>query len=106
MSSESLWRILLVEDNPADVHLWRLALKESGLNFELSVLLDGAEGLTFVRRQGKYSSAPRPDIAILDHMLPGNDGIEILAAIRSSQHLRSIPVVLITSFASPQCWAK
>src|SRR5581483_9006748 len=64
------WRILLVEDNLADICLFRLALNEAGLQFDLTALHDGAEALAFVRREGKYFEAPRPDLVVLDLRLP------------------------------------
>jgi chemotaxis family two-component system response regulator Rcp1 len=93
------WRILLVEDSPGDVLLMRMALKEAKLDAELTVLNDGAEALAFVRREGKYASAPKPDLIVLDKMLPKAGGAEILADIRSSEHFRNVSVVLMTSVA-------
>ena len=95
------WQILLVEDNLADICLMRLALNEAGLKFELTALHDGREALGFVKRQGRYVDASRPDLVVLDLMLPMYSGAEILAAMRSSSHLRDVPAVIMTSVAAP-----
>ncbi len=104
MSSETVtqrFRILLVEDNPGDVYLFEQALKSAGLDFELTVIEDGAEALAFARRQGKYAEAAVPDLAVLDANLPKNEGVEVLQAIRQSEHLSSIPVAIMSSSVTP-----
>ena len=73
-------RILLVEDNTADVYLFRKAFTHAGLNFELTVVEDGGRGMAFVRGEGEYAGSPVPDLAVIDLSLPKNDGIEILEA--------------------------
>ena len=70
--------ILLVEDNPGDVRLTKEALKEGKVYSNLHTCKDGVEAMEFLRRQGKYSSAPRPDIILLDLNLPRKDGREVL----------------------------
>lgn len=99
-------RILLVEDNLADICLLRLALKDAGLDFELTVLHDGAEALAFVKREGKYVDASRPDLVVLDFKIPKSSGSEVLAAIRSSEDMQNVPAVVMTSLASPHDLAK
>ena len=91
------WRILVVEDNLGDICLLRLALKEAGLNCELTVLHDGEEGLNFVRREGKYAGVCRPDMAVIDQVLPKFTGVDVLDAIRRSDDLARIPVAILTS---------
>ena len=71
-------RILLVEDNPGDVELLRLALKTAGFECDLTVLDDGGEAIAMVKGQGKYADVAPPDLAILDLNVPKNDGIEII----------------------------
>jgi CheY-like chemotaxis protein len=100
MDSE-LFHILLVEDNAADVYLFRKALETAEVNFELTVISDGAEALTFVGREGKYSEHPVPDLAVLDLNLPRKGGDEILAAIRANRHFANVPVVIASSSSSP-----
>jgi chemotaxis family two-component system response regulator Rcp1 len=93
---------LLVEDNPGDVRLTREALRESKLRNNLSVVGDGIEALAFLRQEGRYADAPRPDIILLDLNLPRKDGREVLAEIKEDPRLRLIPVVIITSSEAEQ----
>ncbi|CAB1369476.1 response regulator [Denitratisoma oestradiolicum] len=93
---------LLVEDNPGDVRLTQEALRECKLRNNLSVVGDGVEALAFLRRQGKYASAPRPDVILLDLNLPKKGGREVLAEIKADSSLRRIPVVIITSSEAEQ----
>lgn len=90
-------RILLVEDNPGDVRLTREALRDAKMVNELHVASDGVEALAFLRREPPYTTAPRPDLILLDLNLPRVDGREVLSAIKSSPELRTIPVVVLTS---------
>lgn len=89
--------ILLVEDNPADVRLTQVALKEAEIESRLSVVGDGVAALDYLRRRGKYTDAPRPDIILLDLNLPRKDGREVLAEIKEDRDLRVIPVVVLTT---------
>jgi chemotaxis family two-component system response regulator Rcp1 len=89
--------ILLVEDNPGDVRLTVEALKEGKVHNRLSVVQDGVEALAFLRREGKYADAPRPDVILLDLNLPKKDGREVLAEIKADDRLRRIPVVVLTT---------
>ena len=89
--------ILLVEDNPGDVRLTREALKESKIRNNLSIVRDGVEAMAFLRHEGDYARAPRPDIILLDLNLPRKDGREVLAEIKEDDHLRRIPVVILTT---------
>jgi CheY-like chemotaxis protein len=89
--------ILIVEDNPGDVRLTMEALKDSKVRNNLSVVGDGEEGLAFLRREGKYAHAPRPDLILLDLNLPKKDGREVLAEIKADEQLRRIPVVILTT---------
>lgn len=88
--------ILLVEDNPADVRLTREALREGKVRNNLHVMQDGQEALDFLFQKGRYTQAPRPDIVLLDLNLPKKDGREVLAEIKSSPRLRTIPVTILT----------
>ncbi len=88
--------VLLVEDNPADVRLTQETLKEEKLNNKLSVVKDGVEALAFLRREGQYADAARPDLILLDLNLPRKDGREVLAEIKNDPALRTIPVVVLT----------
>src|SRR5712691_311018 len=73
-SNDHILRILLVEDNPGDVRLTQEALKDLGHVNHLSVARDGEEALSFLRREGRHSSPPRPDLIMLDLNLPKKDG--------------------------------
>jgi CheY-like chemotaxis protein len=89
--------ILLVEDNPGDVRLTKEALKEGKVYSNLHTVKDGVEAMEFLRRQGKYSGVPRPDIILLDLNLPRKDGREVLEEIKSDASLKRIPVVVLTT---------
>jgi chemotaxis family two-component system response regulator Rcp1 len=89
--------ILLVEDNPGDVRLTKEALKEGKVYSNLHTVKDGVEAMEFLRRQGKYKDAPRPDIILLDLNLPRKDGREVLEEIKSDELLKRIPVVVLTT---------
>jgi CheY-like chemotaxis protein len=88
--------ILLVEDNLADVRLTQETLKEEKLNNNLNVVNDGVEALAFLRREGQYINAVRPDLILLDLNLPRKDGREVLAEIKNDPDLKTIPVVVLT----------
>ncbi len=88
--------ILLVEDNLADIRLTQEALKEEKLHNNLSVVNDGVEALAFLRREGKYANAVRPDLILLDLNLPRKDGREVLKEIKNDPDLKAIPVVVLT----------
>lgn len=93
----SIVEILLVEDNPGDVRLTQEAFKETKLKNSLSVVRDGVEALSYLRREGEYADAIRPDIILLDLNLPRMDGRELLAIIKEDKDLRRIPVVVLTT---------
>ena len=101
MITSNISNIFMVEDNPADVYLFRQALHKAGVNFEMSVIDDGAEALSFVRNYKRSAENRRPDIAVLDLNLPSNGGIEILAAIRRNHDLADLRVVIVSSSYSP-----
>jgi len=89
--------ILLVEDNPADVRLTVETLKQEKIYGNIHVVSDGEEALAFLRKQGKFSKAVRPDLILLDLNLPKIDGREVLKEVKSDDALKSIPVVVLTS---------
>src|ERR1051326_2348227 len=89
--------ILLVEDNPGDARLTTEALKEAKVRNKLNHIDDGEEALAFLRGQGKYAGAHRPDLILLDLNLPRKDGREVLAEIKSDLRLKRIPVVILTT---------
>lgn len=91
--------ILLVEDNLNDLELTLVALERSQLANEVIVLRDGAEALDYLFRRGAYADRVdgNPAVLLLDLKLPKVDGLQVLDAIRQSDDLRSIPVVMLTS---------
>jgi CheY-like chemotaxis protein len=89
--------ILLVEDNPADVRLTLETMKEVKVANRINVVTDGEQATAFLQRTGEYSTAPKPDLVILDLNLPRKDGREVLADIKGDPNLRRIPVVILTT---------
>lgn len=105
MSLEAIGRaaeFLLVEDNPGDIRLTREALRESKIKNNLNVMSDGEAAMAFLRREGPYADAPRPDVILLDLNLPKKNGLEVLEEIKADPGLRRIPVVIITSSEAEQ----
>jgi two-component system, chemotaxis family, response regulator Rcp1 len=92
--------VLLVEDSAGDVRLTREAFNDARVHIKLHVASDGAEAMAFLGREGKHSEAPRPDLILLDLNLPKKDGREVLAELKESPALKSIPVVILTTSAS------
>jgi two-component system, chemotaxis family, response regulator Rcp1 len=102
MSTNREVEILLVDDNIGDVVLMKEALKESNFNNRVSTVSDGVQAMEFLRRKGKFASAPRPDLVLLDINMPRKNGCEVLAEIRDDKELKLIPVVMLTSSESPE----
>ena len=88
--------ILLVEDSLMFARIAIGALQKGQVQHRLTWLSDGSEALQFLLREGKYAVAPRPDLLLLDLKLPGIDGRELLARVRSDSELKSLPVVVMT----------
>ena len=89
--------VLLVEDDPGDVLMTREAFEENKVANRLAVVSDGESAMTYLRKEGRYADAPTPDLVLLDLNLPRMDGREVLAAMKSDDNLRSIPVVVLTT---------
>ncbi|WP_066376180.1 MULTISPECIES: response regulator [unclassified Anabaena] len=89
--------VLLVEDNPGDAELTRIALEDSQISVNLNVVEDGVEAIAYLRKQGQYAQVPQPDIVLLDLNLPKKDGREVLAEIKTDDNLKRIPVVVLTT---------
>ena len=94
---ESTLRILLVEDNPADVRLTREALAAVSITNPVDVVMDGEAALDFLRRDPPHEGAPRPSLILLDLNLPRKDGREVLATVKADPGLLDIPVVVLTT---------
>jgi chemotaxis family two-component system response regulator Rcp1 len=89
--------VLLVEDSLGDVRLTREAFREANKSIRLNVVFDGVEAMDFLRREGAYTHAPRPDLILLDLNLPKMDGREVLALIKADNDLKVIPTVILTT---------
>ena len=99
-------RILVVDDNTADVNLLRLALDQQGEKYELEVLETGEEALRFVREHRDGLQRPYPCVILLDLHLPKYDGLAILQAIKQAPVLAHIHVLVLSGMASPAERAK
>lgn len=104
MNTEETWpiEILLVEDSPSDTELTVEALRDFKVRNHVSIVEDGVQAMQFLRRQGPYAEAPRPDLIMLDLNLPRKDGREVLAEIKGDDHLKAIPVVVLTTSPADQ----
>jgi CheY-like chemotaxis protein len=89
--------VLLVEDSPDDADLMVAALNEGDLKLHVTVVEDGEEAMSYLRRQGAYTASPRPDLVLLDLHLPRKNGYEVLDEVKNDDELRRIPVVILTS---------
>lgn len=94
--------ILLVEDNPGDADLAREALEMSKMKNNLHVVEDGVEAMAFLKKEGIYSDAVRPDLVLLDLNLPKKDGRQVLTEIKSDDRFKAIPVVILTSSSADE----
>ncbi len=97
MASTAGFQILLVDDEPAGVRLTLETLRDSAVPKQVSVVHDGVEALAYLRREGRYAGAARPDLVILDLNMPRKNGREVLAEVKSDRDLRRIPVVVLTT---------
>jgi CheY-like chemotaxis protein len=89
--------VLLVEDDPGDTLMIQEAFTDNKVRNRLSTVSDGVEALAFLRREGAYADAPRPELILLDLNLPRKDGREVLEEIKDDPELRTIPVVVLTT---------
>jgi len=98
----TLIEVLLVEDDPGDVLMTQEAFEEHKVRNRLTVVSDGAEALSYLRREGKFTDSPRPDLILLDLNLPKRDGREVLEEIKKDEDLGRIPVVVLTTSAADE----
>jgi two-component system response regulator len=89
--------ILLVEDDPGDTLITTEALQDSKVLNNLHTVVNGEEALAFLRQEGDFGDAVRPDLVLLDLNLPRRDGREVLAEVKADDDLRRIPVVVLTT---------
>jgi len=95
--TKKLVTFLLVEDDDIHAHLVTRSMENARVANEVIRVSDGAEAISFLRREGRFAGQPRPDIILLDLKLPKVDGHEVLAAIKEDETLRMIPVVVMTT---------
>jgi CheY-like chemotaxis protein len=100
-TTEQPARIVVVEDNGADVYLLRRALQQARVSYVMDHLTDGEEALDFFLRRGKHKDAPRPDLLVLDLHLPKIDGSEVLRSLQGHDALRGVPVIVFSTSSSP-----
>jgi len=93
----SIIELLIVEDDPGDVVLTREALADATVPHNVRVVSDGEAAVAYLRRQGPYATAPRPDLVLLDLNLPRLDGWEVLAQVKSDPDLQAIPIVVLST---------
>jgi CheY-like chemotaxis protein len=93
---------LLVDDNPGDVRLAREAFRESKIRQDIMVARSGAEALALLQQDGKDTERPRPDIILLDVNLPDMCGLELLNKIKTNDHLKRIPVVMLSTSSAEE----
>ncbi len=98
----SAYEILLVEDNQSYVSLMMEALEESQVFTNMNVVMDGAEAMAYLRRESKYTHAPRPDLILLDLNIPKKKGQKVLEEIKNDPDLKRIPVVIFTVSSAEQ----
>lgn len=101
MKTDSI-NILLVEDNPADAELTRLAMDDVKMINSLHIVSDGIAAMDFLHRRGAFGNAPRPDLILLDLNLPRKDGREVLGEIKAHEELKTIPIVILTSSSAEE----
>jgi chemotaxis family two-component system response regulator Rcp1 len=89
--------ILMIEDSSTDVLLMREALEGASVPKFLHVVDDGVQAMELLRREGKHSEAPRPDLILLDLNMPRKNGHEVLSEIKTDESFKSIPVIILTT---------
>jgi chemotaxis family two-component system response regulator Rcp1 len=94
--------VLLVEDSPGDVRLTQEAFHAAKMSVHLHIATDGVEAMAFLRREGAYAHAPRPDLTLLDLNMPRMDGRAVLALIKEDNNLKTIPTVILTTSGSEE----
>jgi chemotaxis family two-component system response regulator Rcp1 len=91
--------ILLVEDSPTDAELTRKALLRSRPDAEIHQVKDGAEALSYLRREAAYQQFPWPDLILVDLNMPRMDGREMIRIVRQDPTLAAVPIVVLTTSA-------
>jgi chemotaxis family two-component system response regulator Rcp1 len=89
--------VLLVEDSPGDVRLTHEAFRDANKAIHMHVASDGVEAMAFLKHEGGYEHAPRPDLILLDLNLPKMDGREVLSQIKMDDRFKTIPTIILTT---------
>lgn len=95
-------RVLLVEDNPGDVRLTQELLGDAQHELTLDYVANGLDALAYLKRQGRFRSAPQPDLVLLDLNIPKKSGLDVLAEVKSDPNLVHIPIVVVTNADDPE----
>lgn len=95
-------KILLVEDNPADIRLIKEVFKDTDSNIEIFVVKDGVDVMDFLNQKSRFQDVPKPDIILLDLNLPRKDGREVLREIKENDDFKYIPIVVLTTSSSKE----
>ena len=97
MATDVSKTILLIEDNRGDIRLIQEALKNTTVQCQVAIARDGMEAMAYLRQDGEYANAVRPDLILLDLNMPKKDGREVLAEIKADPALKHIPVIVLTT---------
>ncbi len=95
-------RILLIEDNPSDVFMFKRCLERNDLPAEVDIFNSGQKASDHIKKLDETGGDDLPEIVFLDLNLPGKSGHEILRELKSSQHLKHIPVIILTTSSNPK----
>ncbi|MBF0563132.1 MAG: response regulator [Alphaproteobacteria bacterium] len=96
-ATSSLFEVLIVDDEPGDVSLTKMALREGRFLCNIAVAVNGEEAMEILRKQPPYADAPTPDLILLDLNMPQKNGKEVLKEMRADPDLVVIPVVVLTT---------
>jgi len=101
--SDHVYQLLLVEDSPAEAHLFKEVLRTWAVRHLLTVVKDGWEAMAYLNRHGYFTDSPKPDLIFMDLNMPGLDGFETLREIRRHEDIEvaSIPVIVLTNSSAP-----
>ncbi len=97
MATDASKTILLIEDNRGDIRLIQEALKNTAVQCQVAIARDGMEAMAYLRQDGDFANAVRPDLILLDLNMPRKDGREVLAEIKADPALKHIPVIVLTT---------
>ena len=99
MPNPEVIKVLVVEDNPNDVAIIKRAMRKSDVKCELYFARDGEEALDFLYGQGEFEDAPRPDLILLDVLMPKQSGLRLYSQLKTNKSLEKIPVVILSAIA-------